>query len=225
MNDQTTNSNQHPRSLLIIGGGGHARVVAEAAALAGWRIAGFLDDDPDASMGPGIDRFGALSAAGRRELTSRHPVIIALGDLRLRRELIAARFAHGSDEEIEAATVIHPRAIVAPSAKLGPGVFIGPGAVVHTGAHVGAHATVNSGAIVEHEVTIGLNSHVAPGATLGGSVTIGEDTLVGLGARVLPGARVGDRVIVGAGAVVIHDTPNDACVVGVPAVDVSAEQS
>ncbi|MCB9838346.1 MAG: acetyltransferase [Phycisphaeraceae bacterium] len=206
----TPNHAEHPRSLLIIGGGGHAKVVAEAALLAGWRISGFLDDDPAASLGATAERLGALVSIGQRELTRRHPSIIALGDLRLRRDCI-------SRIEGEYATVIHPGAIVAPSATIGPGVFIGPGAIVHTDARIGAHCTVNSGAIVEHDVILGDNAHLAPDAALGGSVHVGSGTLIGLGARVLPGVHIGADAIVGAGAAVIRDTPDGACVVGVPA--------
>ena len=213
MTEPTNNPTVHPRSLLLVGGGGHATVVAEAALLAGWRIVGFVDDDQQAPLGASAQRIGAFASIDTPELTGRHPTIIAVGDLRLRRDCIAR--VRG-----DFATVIHPRAIVSPSATIGAGVFIGPGAVVHTNARIGAHATINSGAVVEHDVVLGDNAHLAPGAVLGGAVRVGAGTLVGLGARVIPGVHIGADAIVGAGAVVIRDTPDGVCVVGVPAAEI-----
>ena len=210
MTEPAPNSTAHPRSLLIIGGGGHATVVAEAAMLTGWRIVGFLDDDNEAPLGAMAERIGSLATIETPELTEHHPTIIAIGDLRHRRDFIAR-------VQGDFATIIHPAASVSPTATIGEGVFIGPGAVVHTNAALGAHATVNSGAVVEHDVVIGANAHLAPGAVLGGAVQIGPDTLIGIGARVIPGVHIGEGAIVGAGAVVIRDTPDGVCIVGVPA--------
>lgn len=213
MTDPTTSQTSHPRSLLLVGGGGHATVVAEAALLSGWRIIGFLDDNADAPLGATADRLGSFASIDQHELTGHHPTIIAVGDLRLRKDCVAR-------VDGDFATVIHPSASVSPSATIGDGVFIGPNAVVHTNARIGAHATVNSGAIVEHDVVLGDNAHVAPGAALGGSVQVGAGTLIGIGARVIPGVRIGSDAIVGAGAVVIRDTPDGVCVVGAPAAEV-----
>jgi len=215
MTDLPSNQSAHAQSLLLIGGGGHATVVAEAAKLSGWRIVGFLDDDSDAPLSKTTQWIGSLATIETPELTEHHPTIIAVGDLRFRRKLVGLV---GGDF----ATVIHPDASVSPSATIGEGVFIGPGAVVHTNATIGAHATVNSGAVVEHDAVIGENAHLAPGAVLGGAVRIGSGALIGIGARVIPGVHIGEDAIVGAGAAVIRDTPDSACVVGVPATEIGA---
>lgn len=195
--------------IILIGGGGHALVVAETATLAGHTLIGFVDDDPQALIGRlGIcRRLGTL--ADLAGLTG--PRVLCVGDVAVRAR-IAARV-----DLSNAATVIHPRAFVSPSALLGRGVFVGPGAVVHTRARIGEHAIVNSGAIVEHECVIGAHTHVAPGAVLGGNVSVGPGTLIGLGSRVLPGVTIGNGVTVGAGAVVVRDVRDDATVKGVPA--------
>lgn len=213
MTNHSPNSTAHTRSLLLIGGGGHATVVAEAAVLSGWRIVGFLDDDKQAPLSKMAEWIGSIATIENPELTEHHPTIIAVGDLRFRRKLVEI-------VRDDFAIVIHPDASVSPSATIGEGVFIGPGAVVHTNATLGAHATVNSGAIVEHDVVIGPNAHLAPGAVLGGAVQIGAGTLIGIGARVIPGVHIGSDAVVGAGAAVIRDTPDGACVVGVPASEI-----
>lgn len=198
--------------LVLIGGGGHALVVAEAAALAGLKPDGFLDDD-----------IGAVLASGERALPWLGPLlafdraargfILALGDLQRRREVLA-QLAHIEDA---ATTVIHPAAFIAPSAAIGRGTFLGPGALIHTRAAVAQHSIINTGAIVEHECHIGENVHIAPGAAIGGRVRIGSDTLVGLGSRILPNLRVGRNCTIGAGAVVTRDIPDGCIVTGVPA--------
>jgi UDP-perosamine 4-acetyltransferase len=199
----------HERAVVLIGGGGHALVVAEAIGQ-GAEIVGFFDDDPDAPLGRvfGVARLGGLgSVAPDMEAHA----ILALGSLVVRRRLIA----HLGDARTIGIT--HRTAFVSPSARLGRGVFVGAQAVVHTLARVGDHAIINTGAIVEHECDIGANVHVAPGAALGGNVRVGDDTLVGLGARVLPGVTIGRGCTVGAGAVVVADVPDGATVAGVPA--------
>lgn len=198
------------RSLILLGGGGHARVVADAARCSGVSIGGLLDDsDRPHAAADSIDHLAPLADLHHLDA---HDWIIALGDLATRRALIERLPAHA-----RAASVIHPSAIVSDRAHIGAGVFIGPGAIVNAGAHIDAHAIINSGAIVEHDCRVGVNTHIAPSATLAGNVSVGAHTLVGLGAKVLPGVAVGDACVVGAGAVVTHDVPDGATAIGVPA--------
>ncbi|TVQ64799.1 MAG: acetyltransferase [Phycisphaerales bacterium] len=195
------------KRIVLIGGGGHAMVVAEAAIACGRTLAGFLDDDPAAHLGDLAERLGDLS--GVPDL-GEDAAIIALGNVGRRAEIITRLRA-------PAATVVHPSAIVSPSATLGKGVFIGPNAVVHARARIGDHAIVNTGAIVEHDCLIGMNTHIAPGVVMGGETRVGPETLIGLGSRLLPGVRVGSRCVVGAGAVVLRAVGDGERVVGVPA--------
>jgi acetyltransferase EpsM len=195
--------------LVLIGGGGHALVVADAALSRSLRIAGVLDDDPSAALTRHHPWLAKLHDAAP---LAAHQWIIAVGSLSRRRELIdRLRGVPG------AATVTAASAILSPDAALAPGAFIGPGAIVNARAHVGPHAIINSGAIVEHECRIGENTHIAPGAALGGRVSVGDDTLIGLGARVLPNLTIGRRVTIGAGAVVTKDLPDGATALGIPA--------
>jgi acetyltransferase EpsM len=193
--------------IALIGGGGHAMVVGEAAVAQGYEVVGFYDDDPKAGvvmLAPYLGNFHEIERLGDV------PRIIAVGDIGARRELI---------ERVGGpfATVVHPSAIVSPSAELGGGVFVGPLAVLHARARVGDHTILNTASIVEHDCALGTNVHVAPTAALGGGVRVGPDTLFGLGAKALPGARVGARCVVGVGCVVVSAVGDDRTVVGVPA--------
>lgn len=199
-----------PNGLVIIGGGGHAVVVGEAAALAGIAVAGVMDDrtDPPAACrgDHSMPWLGAIRAADS-------PWVLGIGDVVARR-VVLTRFKGILPR---AATIVHPRAILSPSATLGKGVFVGPGAVIHSRAVIGDHAIINSGAIIEHDCEIGQNSHIAPGTILGGAARVGRDSLVGLGSAVLPGIWIGDHCVVGAGAVVLHNIDDNSIVVGLPA--------
>ncbi|MCE2924931.1 MAG: acetyltransferase [Phycisphaeraceae bacterium] len=217
-------SAHHPgQAVVLIGGGGHATVIAEAARLAGQVVVGFLDDNPAAPISailidlphpfpnpPHLGPLDHLAAIGSSAW------IVALGDLKARR-VILQTMAGLAGVRPQAGSVIHPSAFVSPSASIGPGVFIGPGAIVHARAKVAPHATVNTGAIIEHDCVLDENAHLAPGAILGGGVHVGRDTLIGLGSRVLPGVQIGAGCTVGAGSVVLEDVPSNAKVVGVPA--------
>ncbi|MBK7403271.1 MAG: NeuD/PglB/VioB family sugar acetyltransferase [Phycisphaerales bacterium] len=198
--------------IVLVGGGGHALVVAEACRASGGRVFGVYDDDErcEAAREPdGAEWLGPLLSAG--ELA--RPWILSLGDLGMRARVIQRLGPHTPDAQ----RVVHPAAVIASTASVARGVFVGPLALVHSRAAIGVHAIINSAAIVEHDCTIGENAHLAPRSVLGGGVRIGPGTLVGLGAVVLPGLTVGAGCVVGAGAVVRRHVPDGSRVVGVPA--------
>jgi len=201
-----------PSQLVLIGAGGHALVVAEAAELEGWRLAGSLDDDESPVLGSGAPTAPRLGGLDAFDLIEDRSWIVSLGDVRARRAIIDRLRGRA-----HASRVQHPGALVAPTASIGEATFVGPGAIVHTRAIVEAHAILNSGCIIEHECRVGENAHVAPGSVLGGRVSVGRDTLIGLGARVLPRIRIGAGCTVGAGAVVTRDVADGLTVAGVPA--------
>ena len=200
-----------PQPLVLIGGGGHAAVVADAALAAGWNLAGYFDDQPQPALG--LPHLGSVAAwqSEPGNLSSEAKVHAAVGDAALRRQWLAAM----DDEQL--ATIVHPSAVISPSAVVGRGVFIGPLAVVNARAVIGRGAIINSGAVVEHDCSVGEFCHVAPRAVLTGSVCLGDATLVGCGAVVLPGVSIGRGATVGAGAVVTADLPRDVVAAGVPA--------
>lgn len=197
--------------IVLVGGGGHSLVVAEAARRAGLNVSGFVDDRADAVLGHGsgsIARLGPVGALPGLRLTAWH---LAIGDVRTRRVLL------DSIHSGRAVEIVDPTGVAAGSAQVGAGTFIAMQAVVQSRAELGPHCIVNTGAIIEHECLLAANVHVAPGAVLGGRVQVGADTLIGLGARVLPGVKIGRQCVIGAGAVVISDVPDGGRVAGVPA--------
>ena len=202
--------------IVLIGGGGHAKVMLDAALCAGIEIKGYVDDDADSPLGA---MSGCPAYLGKiDELTKRTlcQPILGVGDLALRARLIEEL----GDIEF-APPIVHPSAsvssLVSSRSSLALGVFVSAGVMINADAQVCSHAIINTGAIVEHDCRVGVNAHVGPGAVLGGGVRVGNHTLIGIGATVLPGVKIGSRVIVGGGAVVTQDVADGETVVGVPA--------
>lgn len=205
----TSSQPKHPDRIALIGGGGHALVVAESILLSPAVSPCVLDDAeaPTVCASLGLTRLGGLDTP----LDANMAWILCLGDLVRRRQWLDRRPV-GTP-----VSVIHPQAWVSPRATIGRGVFIGPRAIVHTAARIGDHAIINTAAIIEHECEIGEDTHVAPGVVLGGRVRIGPETLIGLGTRVLPNVTIGAGCTLGAGSVVLSDVPDHSTYAGVPA--------
>jgi len=196
--------------LYIIGAGGHAKVVLSTVLEAGLSVDGLFDDDPQKQGIEilGVPVIGTVSNAKRRGPARG---VLAIGDNRTRYCL--AQELTGW----EWLTVVHPKAYVHPSAKLGPGTVVFAGAVVQPEVQIGAHVIVNTGTTVDHDCTVGDFVHLAPGAHLAGNVTVEEGAFIGIGAVVVPGVKVGAWTVVGAGAVVVEALPPRVTAVGVPA--------
>jgi len=140
------------KKLLIIGAGGHGQVLAEVAMACGYDRVDFLDDRNPCAVGT-TDRAEALAG-------SSDGVIVSIGNNDLRRAFIQRLQA----VHAPIATLVHPRAFVAPSASLGEGSVVLPGAVVNTHARVGKGCILSIGALVDHDATIDDFSHINAGA-------------------------------------------------------------
>jgi sugar O-acyltransferase (sialic acid O-acetyltransferase NeuD family) len=198
----------------IVGAGGHAKVVMDAFACSDEVGAGPLCFADDSERLFGTQLLGCrVDGPVRQVVMPSDRFHVAIGANAVRASLHQELLARGALPR----NVVHPRASVAASARLGQGVFVAAGAVVAPLAQVGDGAIVNHGAVVDHDCVVGAFTHVAPNATLSGGVRIGCEVLVGAGANVLPGVRVGDRAVIGAGAVVSEDVPAGVVVTGVPA--------
>lgn len=192
--------------LHLIGAGGHASVVADMARRAGvTEITLWSEGDVDLSRFPRGTVHAPLS-----ELPSDVPIVLALGDLAVRRAL-RARF------RCIAPPLVDPSAIVSESAVVGRGTVVMPACVVNANTRIGEDAILNTGCIVEHDCDIGVNAHLSPGTRLAGGVRLGRDAHLGIGAVVLPKISIGEGAVVGAGAVVNRDVEPGAVVAGVPA--------
>lgn len=200
--------------LVIVGAGGHARTVAEAALLAGLTVLGFVDRTADlaGTTMPNLPVLGDESALDSLDCDD-WVAVVAVGE-NVARKAIVDRLAKRG---VRFGCVVHPSASVSPSAQFGEGCVILAGAVIGNAARVGAHNIVNTLASVDHDCVLENYVHISPGAHLAGSCTVGSEAHVGIGANVIPGCSIGARTVIGAGAVVIDDVPADVVAVGIPA--------
>jgi UDP-perosamine 4-acetyltransferase len=204
--------------IILMGGGGHAKVVIELIRLCGvYEIAGILVPEPVAGTKvsgvevvgsdeklPGLYAGGVVCAA---------ICVGGIGDTSVRRDLYERVRAAG----LNLPPLVHPKAVVSPDAVLSEGVQVMAGAVVQTGSRIGVNAVINTSAVVEHDSVINDHAFVSPGATVLGGCVVGRGAFIGAGAVVLQNVKIGDNCVVAAGAVVIDNVAAGARVKGVPA--------
>lgn len=200
------------KKLLILGAGGHGKVVADAAERAGlWQQLAFLDDRyPEKQCHEAWPVFGQIADW---EAFKDWELVVAIGHcetrLRISREIDAAGFP--------LATVVHPSAIVSPYVKIGAGSVVLARAVLNPGVQVGMATIINTGAIIEHDCFFDDGVHACPGVLLAGNVSVGECTWLGIGSVYKQGVRIDEHVMVGAGAVVVANVEAATTAIGFPA--------
>lgn len=202
--------------IVVIGAGGHAKVVVDTCRAAGYEVLGTADKDPRRTI------FGLPHLGPPEELRVRPGVggVIAVGSNATRRDI-----ARQLDGHVRWTSVVHPAATVSPEARVEEGAVIFAGAVVQADTVVGEHAILNTGCRVDHDNVISAFCHVAPGAVLAGTVALGEGVFIGTGATVVPNRTLGEWCTVGAGGVVVRDTQPGLTYVGVPAKEMRSGSS
>jgi UDP-perosamine 4-acetyltransferase len=204
--------------LVLIGAGGHARVVQALAQSAGhcivgvcdptlrenglsnWRnISVFGDDEALRDLDPG--KFGIINGIGQ--------VVGSTQRMKVFERIKQMGFSFPF--------LVHPMAWVAQGTELEEGVQIMAGAIVQPDCRIGINSIINTKASIDHDCKIGAHVHVAPGATLCGGVSVGDGAFIGANATLLPGIRIGSKTIVGAGTTVLKPLNAGVKVIGAPA--------
>lgn len=202
------------KKLLILGAGGHGKVVLECAISSNNLVdIAFLDDSKVGQCVQGYKIIGGI-----KELESFKEeydyAIVAIGNNKLRLNLIDKLINAG----YSVPSIIHPSAVVSSSSHIGQGVVILPGAVVNAEAQIQKGAIINTRAIIEHDNIIEEGVHISPGVNLGGTVHVGRYTWICIGATVINNIEIGENCIIAAGAVVTQNVEENLMVAGVPAV-------
>jgi sugar O-acyltransferase (sialic acid O-acetyltransferase NeuD family) len=203
--------------LLIVGSGGHARVVLDSAFSADtFDPVGFIDDRRP--VGSLVDDLPVLgSTAHLAKIAKRFKgvqLVVAIGDNFVRSTVVSR--IEGLFPDVSFATVVDPSAAVSRRIEIGAGSMINAGSVVNPSVRIGRHTIFNNSASIAHDNHFGDFSSTGPGVTTGGDVRIGPFTHIGIGATISHSVSIGEHAVIGAGALVIRDTPSKVVVKGVP---------
>lgn len=205
------------KPVIIIGNGGHAKVLTEILFLMKRKVLGFTTPSKE-------ENVYHLSYLGDDSVIYNYsPLDIQLvngigstSNTFLRKRI----FDHFSSADYTFAQVIHPSAVVSAYSSLGEGVQIMANAVIQPFSKIADNTLVNTSSSVDHDCIIEEHSHIAPGTILSGNVYIGKSTHIGTGSTIIQGIRIGENVLVGAGSLVLNNVKNNTTVYGTPAKEV-----
>lgn len=178
------------RKIIIVGNGGHAKVLKEALNLTGETDIIALDDDDE------IQKYSIKEV----ELVNG---IGSAGSVQLR----ASIFAKFKYLGYKFASVIHPTAILSNKATIGEGVQIMAGAIIQTEVKIADNVLINTGTIIDHECVINDHCHIAPGTVFSGNIIVEKNVHVGTGCSVIQNINIGQNSIIGAGSLVYKNIP------------------
>lgn len=203
--------------VIVLGAGGHAKVLIDTLLASSAVIAGIVD--PDHTLAGttilGVPVLGGDNVVNDSPL-SEVQLVNGLGSVGLpvKRQQLFERF---KGLGYNFATVVHPSAVLASDVELGEGTQVMAGAVIQPGCRIGINSIINTRTSVDHDCIISDHVHIAPGVTMSGGVKVGKMTHIGTGATMIQGISIGSGCLVAAGAVVTKDIADGAMVRGVPA--------
>ncbi|MFZ5968917.1 MAG: acetyltransferase [Bacillota bacterium] len=199
--------------LMILGAGGHGKVVAEIAELMKqWDEIVFLDDNKELKEVNGHTVIGGLRDY-KVYKDQYNFAFVAIGNNKFRTKLIYELLEYGYKIPV----LIHPFTAVSSNAQLDIGTVVMAGAVINPNTRIGKGCIINTSCSVDHDCVLGAGVHISPGARIGGTVIIGENSWICIGSSVSNNINIGNNSIVASGAVVVKDINNDVLVGGIPA--------
>lgn len=204
------------KPVIIIGAGGHTKVLIDVLRLKSINIVGILEADKH-KVGAFFCKVPILGFDDEIKCYDPNDILLVNGlgsvGLPIKRQIIFDTF---KNKKFNFATVIHPSAIIAQDVVVEEGCQIMAGVIVQAGSRIGYNSILNTGVIVEHDCVIGNHVHLAPGAVLSGGILIDDTTHIGIGAKIIQNIKIGNHVVIGAGSVIIKNVPNDVVIAGVP---------
>ena len=200
---------------VLVGGGAFAREILgwfEPDLPAGDRFAGYIDDGdgPMAKAGYDLPHLGPIVGF---KPGPEQQLVMALTGPADKAAVAAPLLAAGATF----ATLIHPRAWVTKTARIGRGAVIALFADISADAVVGDFATINGYSSVGHDAELGAYGTLSGYVDLTGYVKVGAKCFFGTGARVLPRVVIGEGCTIGAGAVVVRTVAAGSTLYAAPA--------
>lgn len=195
--------------IIILGAGGHAKVLADIAVKSGYTVKGFLDDNcTENKLILGFPVLGPIEHIGRYQNHCKFAIGIGANDLR---QALDLKYA------VDWATLIHPTATIGLGAQIGKGSVLCAHSAVGVSSKIGRHCILNTGAIADHDNFIDDYAHISVNAIAGGTVSVGKRTFVGIGASIRNNLSIAADCVIGAGAAVVADIKEKGTYAGIPA--------
>lgn len=200
-----------PKNVVIIGAGGHAKVIADIITKSNDNVIGFLDDNLDIQNKTIYLNKTVLGTTKDIDKYKEYYFIIGIGNNNIRENI-------ANNHDLKWYTAIHPNAIIANEVSIEEGSVVMAGSIINTGTKIGKHCIINTKSSLDHDNIIENYVHISPGATLAGTVHIKEKTWICAGATIINNITIAKNNIIGAGSVVIKDiNEENGTYVGVPA--------
>lgn len=197
------------KSVVIIGAGGHGKVIADIVLNSGDLVTGFLDDGCKEKNVCGFPVLGRISDYVKYK--DNCMFVVAIGNAKIREKIVL------SMPDAEWYTAINPTAVISKiETNIGCGTVIMANAVVNPGASIGKHCIINTSSVVEHDNIIEDYVHISVGAKIAGTVHIGKRTWIGIGATVKNNTSICNDCMIGAGGVVVKNILTPGTYIGVP---------
>jgi sugar O-acyltransferase (sialic acid O-acetyltransferase NeuD family) len=203
------------KDIYIVGAGTYGEAMCELAEILGYSVKGFYDEDDSKLNGfiMGVEVIGKFSELDKVEING-NSFIVAIGNNIARLNIMTRINELGGFTP----TLIHPSAIISPSAEIGIGVYIQANAYIWTKVKIDDFCIISPGVVIAHHSTVGKACLVSTLSGIGASISIGEKVFIGMGCTIVTGVNnVGENSIIGAGAVVLNDTDKNSVYAGVPA--------
>lgn len=200
-----------PKDVIIIGAGGHAKVIADIIDKSNDNVIGFLDDNLSLQEKKIYLDKKVIGTTKDINKYKEYYFVIGIGNNNIRENI-------ANNHDLKWYTAIHPSAIIANEVSIEEGSVVMAGSIINTGTKIGKHCIINTKSSLDHDNIIENYVHISPGATLAGTVHIKEKTWICASATIINNITIAKNNIIGAGSVVIKDiNKEDSIYVGVPA--------
>lgn len=196
------------KEVIVIGAGGHGKVIADIIEKSGDKVLGFLDDGSEQKQVFGYPVLGKTADCNKYKDKE---FFIAIGNNSVRKKIAK------DNADLKFYTAIHPNAVISRGVEIGVGTCIMAGCVINADTKIGKHSIINSGSVVEHDNVLADFVHLSPGAVLCGTVRVGECTHIGAGVTVKNNISITSETVIGVGAAVASNIEISGTYCGVPA--------
>lgn len=198
-------------NLIIIGAGGHSKVVADIAIkMNKWQSITFLDDDETIQTSTGLEVIGKTADAFTYKEEA--DFFVAIGSNATREKIQEKLIAEG----LNIVNLIHPSAVIGTEVEIGIGTVVMAGVVINSTSRIGKGCIINTSSSLDHDNVIKDYVHISPGVNMAGTVKVCKGSWIGIGSVISNNVNICSGCKVGAGAVVVKDITEPGTYVGVP---------